>query len=207
MRQRAARSAIPRRGDSRLPQILDAAAALFAERGFQAASVRDIVRTVGMLPGSLYCHFANKEQLLVAVYGEGVRRIGEAVDAAVAREQEPWARLEAAATAHLECLLDRSAYAKVVVSVQPADVPAAEDELVALRDAYEHRFRDLMAALPLPPRTRRGTLRMLLLGALNWTPTWYREGGSNPRRIAQDFVQLLRSDLSPSGLRPAAGRG
>lgn len=183
-----------RRGDSRLPQILDAAAALFAERGFQAASVRDIVRAVGMLPGSLYCHFANKEELLVAVYAEGVRRIGAAVDNALGGVEGAWERLEAAATAHLESLLDESAYAKVVVSVRPADVPAAAAQLVALRDAYESRFRALIAALPLPPRAQRGTLRLLLLGALNWTPVWYREGGASPRRIAREFVRLLQAD-------------
>ena len=73
-----------RRATSRLPHLLDAAARAFAERGFAAASVRDIVGPVGMLPGSLYCHFATKEALLAAVYREGVERIGAAVDAAVA---------------------------------------------------------------------------------------------------------------------------
>ena len=70
---------------SRLPQLLDEAARAFASRGFAAASVREIVGPIGMLPGSLYCHFATKEALLVAVYREGVERISAAVDAAVGR--------------------------------------------------------------------------------------------------------------------------
>lgn len=193
----AAARAIPRRGDSRQPQILDAAAALFAERGFDAASVRDIAGAVGMLPGSLYYHFANKEALLVAVYAEGVRRIDAAVEAATLRHSGAWERLEAAAAAHLGTLVDRSAYAKVVVNVRPSDVPAAQRELVALRDAYERRFRELIAALPLPPRTPRDTLRMLLMGALNWAPNWYREDGASPARIAHDYISLLKNRLSP----------
>ena len=114
-------SARPPRADNRLPQVLDAAAALFARKGYQAASIREIVKAVGMLPGSLYYHFANKDELLVAVYAEGVRRISDAVSAAVARKRDPWDQLEAACVAHLESLLDQSAYAKVVVSVQPAE--------------------------------------------------------------------------------------
>ena len=93
-RPRAAspRPARPRRTrHSRLPQLLDEAARAFAARGFAAASVREIVGPVGMLPGSLYCHFATKEALLVAVYREGVERISAAVDAAVAPLAEPWA--------------------------------------------------------------------------------------------------------------------
>jgi len=66
------------RADHRLPQILDAAARLFRSQGFQGISVRDIVRDivrdVDMLPGSLYYDFATKEDLLAAVYAEGVRR-------------------------------------------------------------------------------------------------------------------------------------
>jgi TetR/AcrR family transcriptional regulator, cholesterol catabolism regulator len=175
--------------------VLDAAAAQFAEKGFQAASIRDIVKAVGMLPGSLYYHFANKDELLVAVYAEGVRRIGDAVDAATASRQDPWQRLEAACIAHLDSLIDRSAYAKVVTSVHPADVPAMADTLVALRDGYERRFAALIDDLPLPPRTSRTMLRMLLLGALNWTPIWYRPGGASTTRIARSYVQLLRNPL------------
>lgn len=185
------------RADNRLPDLLDAAAAQFAARGFHSASIRDIVRAVGMLPGSLYYHFATKDELLVAVYAEGVRRIDTAVKQAVAGKSAAWARVEAACVAHLEALLDQSAYAKVVVSVQPSDVPAAADALVALRDGYEQRFVALLAALDLPPRCDRRVLRMLILGALNWTPTWYRRGGAKPRRIARDYVRLVRSTLEP----------
>jgi AcrR family transcriptional regulator len=78
-----------RRGNSRLPQLLDEAAHAFASRGFAAASVREIVGPIGMLPGSLYCHFATKEALLVAVYREGVERISAALDAAVAASPTP----------------------------------------------------------------------------------------------------------------------
>lgn len=192
------------RADNRLPQILDAAAALFAAKGYQAASIRDIVKVAGMLPGSLYYHFANKDELLVAVYAEGVRRINAAVTTALARETAPWARLEAACAAHLEALLARSAYAKVVISVQPGDVPAAARALIVLRDGYERVFIDLIDALPLPARRRgkqhRATLRMLLLGALNWAPTWYKPGvraaALTPRRIAHDYIELLKKELS-----------
>ena len=190
----------PPRADNRLPHILDAAAALFAAKGYQAASIRDIVKAVGMLPGSLYYHFDNKDELLAAVYGEGVRRISAAVATAVAGESEPWRRLEAACVAHLESLLAQSAYAKVVISVQPADVPGVAPALIALRDDYEQQFVALIAALPLPKPLRdtqsRTALRMMLLGALNWAPTWYRPAGASPKRIARDYMHLIKSQLA-----------
>jgi AcrR family transcriptional regulator len=184
------------RADNRLPLLLDAAARLFRAQGFHGASIRDIVRAVDMLPGSLYYHFATKEYLLVAVYAEGVRRITERVGAAVAGETDPWARLEAACVAHLESLLEESDYAQVVIRVRPGDVPAFAAQLVALRDGYERLFVDLVAALPLARGVDRSSLRLMLLGALNWSQDWYRPGRDSPGAIARRFVGLLRSPLA-----------
>jgi TetR/AcrR family transcriptional regulator, cholesterol catabolism regulator len=179
--------------DSRLPQVLDAAARLFRTRGFEGTSVRDIAREVGMLPGSLYCHFATKEALLVAVYVKGVQQITEAVLAAVEAHEDPWERLEAACIAHLEAILHDDDYAQVVVRVRPADVPVADQSLIELRNQYEALFSALVRDLPLARSTDRRALRLMLLGALNWSQVWYHPGGRlQPRAIARKFIALLR---------------
>ena len=77
------------RADNRLPQLLDEAARLFGAQGFHGTSIRDIVRAVPMLPGSIYYHFATKDLLLAAVYAEGVRRISERVQAAIDERPMP----------------------------------------------------------------------------------------------------------------------
>ena len=179
------------RSANRRRDLLDAAARLFARQGFHAASMRDIARAVGMLPGSLYYHFASKDELLLAVYAEGVRRIAERVDDAVASAATPWARLEAACVAHGETLLDGGDYAQVVIRVRPEDCAAMEARLTALRDAHEDRFKALVAALDLPEGADRQALRLMLLGALNWSQTWYRPGGDSPAAIARRFLALL----------------
>ncbi|CAN0478256.1 unnamed protein product, partial [Phaeothamnion confervicola] len=135
----------PVRSDNRSVELRDAAAALFASKGFHHTSIRDIVKAVGMLPGSLYYHYANKEELLLAVYAEGVRRIDVSVARAMESRDGAWAQLEAACIAHLGALLDESAYAKVVVSVHPDTVPAVRSKLAGLRDGYESRFIRLLA--------------------------------------------------------------
>lgn len=186
------------RADNRLPLVLDEAARLFGERGFHGTTIRDVVRGIDMLPGSLYYHFAAKEQLLAAVYTEGVRRISARVVAAVAKRSDPWQRLTAACVAHLEALLEEGDYAQVVIRVRPADVPEVAAELTALRDRYEALFVELIDALPLRPGVDRRQLRLMLLGALNWSQTWYRAGRDDPRAIARHFVALLRR---PPGAR------
>lgn len=183
--------------DNRLPTILDAAAQLFRQKGYRVTSMRDIAAASGMLAGSLYYHFASKEELLVAVYAEGVRRISVSVRAVLARDLEPWARLEAVCAAHLAALLEDSDYAQVVIRVRPDDAPAVADRLIALRDDYERLFTQALTRLPLAQRTDRRSLRLMLLGALNWSQTWYRSGRDSPEVIARQFVRLLRHQLAP----------
>ena len=179
--------------DSRLPKVLDEAARLFRTRGFDGTSVREIAKAVGMLPGSLYCHFETKEALLLAVYIKGVQQITEAVRSAVADIADPWERLEAACIAHLEAVLQDDDYAQVVVRVRPADVPVAHESLIELRNGYEELFAGLIKDLPLSRSTDRRVLRLMLVGAMNWSQTWYRPGGRfNPRAIARKFIALLR---------------
>lgn len=185
-----------RRAHSRLPQVLDQAARVFARRGFAAASMRDIAQPIGMQPGSLYYYFPTKEDLLVAVYREGTRRLSGAVDAATAAGRDPWKRLEAACVAHLEALLERTDYSQVVIRVRPGDAPSVAAQLAQLRNLYEQRFVRLVAELPLAPSVRRDDLRLMLMGALNWSQEWYREDGRlEPGQIARRFVRLLRGGL------------
>ncbi len=187
---------LPRR-HNRLPQLLDEAANAFARRGYAGASLREIVQPIGMLPGSIYYHFPTKDDLLVAVYREGVNRISEKVDAAIQRRHEPWARLEAACIAHLTALLDSTDYSQVVIRVRPGDAPPVAAQLVALRNSYESRFESLVAELPLPKSVAKRDVRLLLMGALNWTQTWFSETGPlTPADIARRFIRLLKMNLA-----------
>jgi len=187
-----ARSVKSTRVDNRLGAVRDAAARLFAERGYAATSMRDIAAACGMLPGSLYYHFAAKEDLLVAVYEAGVEQLTTAVVQA-AGVADPWARLEAVCAAHLEVLLERRDYAQVLVRVLPSDVSGAAARLRALRADYERNFRECVRALALPAHCDRGMLRLMLLGALNWSCFWFAAGGrETPRTLARKFVVLLK---------------
>lgn len=184
-----------RRSHNRLPLVLDQAARVFAKHGFAAASIRDIVQPIGMLPGSLYYHFPTKDDLLLAVYEEGVRRIIDELDASVAGVTDPWLRLEAACVAHLRQLLNESDYSRVVIRISPGEAPAVARRLVALRDRYERRFARLIAALP-AAGFNAADARLFILGALNWTPTWYRHGGAlRPEQIARRLIRLARRGM------------
>jgi AcrR family transcriptional regulator len=179
--------------NNRRDLVLEIAAGFFVRKGFNGTSIRDIATAAGMLPGSLYYHFPSKEALLVAVFEEGVARISAAVDVALAGcPGDAWDRLQAACEAHLAALLEGSDFAHVIVRVIPQDAPGAAEELVKLRNAYETKFAALVAALPMPKDANPSLLRLMLIGALNHVPLWYREGGDTPSSLARRFIANLR---------------
>lgn len=178
--------------DNKRPTILDAAALTFADQGYAAASMREIATAAGMKAGSIYYYFASKEDLLVAVHEEGIRRISFAVDQALKRKVDPWERLEAAMACHLKVLLGGGAYARVVITVPCGENSFLSPTLIKFRDGYERIFVELVAELGLSPGLAERHVRLMILGAMNWTPTWYRAGGEKPQEIATSFVQALR---------------
>ena len=181
------------RSDNRLPELLNAAARLFALHGYAGTSMRDIAVEAKMLAGSVYYHFPSKDELLLAVYAAGVQALEAAASLALARETDPWQRLEALCRAHLETVLRDSDYAQVLIRVLPEDIPRIADRLRELRGNHEGYFRDAIAALPLPAGTDRRSLRLMLMGALNWVPFWYDpQGRDTPRALARKFVGLLK---------------
>lgn len=176
--------------------VLLKAAELIARHGIDGTSMRDIAAAADMLPGSLYYHFASKEEMVLAIHKRVVGDMTRSVEQAVEAAQSPWDRLERAAIAHLEALLETG---NMVAIISPHFEQHREDlnrELRAQRDAYEVMFRELFEALDLPGDVDRGLLRLQLLGALNWVPVWYNaDDKRSAGEIARAFVSTIRAGL------------
>ena len=173
-------------------RLIYAAARILGERGYQGASLAKICAAAGMLPGSLYHHFRSKEDLFIKVHAEGFRQLNEAVDSALARETDPWHRLEAACAAHLTLLVGSPDVSLVTgTSLFHTAPPALQRRLNRDRDAYEARYTALIDGLGLAADVDRSLVRLNLLGALNWTRMWYRPGKRNPKELAHHLVQVM----------------
>jgi TetR/AcrR family transcriptional regulator, cholesterol catabolism regulator len=182
------RAAIRRR------QVLTVASELFAKKGFEATSIRDIASAAGMMAGSLYYHFASKEDLYIAVQDASISKIFNAVSRAIAGITDPWERLEAAAIAHAEAILDRSGFRVLVTPLFPPGLDAAvRAQLVAQRDRFERMMDTVIADLPLPADIDRRIFRRHYLGAINWIPVWCDpDGPVAPADIVRQFIRTLR---------------
>jgi len=184
------------RENNRAAELLDAAAVVFAEQGYSRTTIREITSAAGMGPGSSYYHFASKAEMLLAVYDEGVRTVTAEVTGHLEGVEAPWDRLSAALEGHISAVLAPTAYARVIVTVLPGDVPEVADDLRRLRDAYELVWKELVDDLG--AGVDGHLLRLFLLGAANATQIWFQPGAQSPAEIASAFVGFLHRPLERS---------
>src|SRR4051794_6737178 len=87
-------------GKERREQLLDIGRTLFAERGFDAASIEEIATRAGVSKPVVYEHFGGKEGLYAVVVDREMQRLLDAITGALSGER-PRELLEQAALALL----------------------------------------------------------------------------------------------------------
>lgn len=183
----------------RREELLLAAARIFSKKGFAAASLREICAIAGIKPTSLYYHFRSKESLFAAVHKIGMQRTNSAIDHAIKDISDPWMRLESACATAMKFILDASDLA-VVVRVDPSRrfKPALQRQINHDRSAFEDRFRRIVDDLHLDSKVDRSLFRLSLLGAMNWSSSWYRPGRRSPEEIGLRMI----TDIFGAARRP-----
>lgn len=177
--------------------LLNTAAELFAEKGFDRTSMRDIASHAGLLPGSVYHHFASKTELFLTIHQHGFKTVMARVKAAAAEGTDPWDRLVRALSVHIGGMVGDSPPIQRLTghSLAMTDHPELRDQIQPYREAYENIIRQLVDDLPLRQDCDRTLVRLTLLGAGNWVFVWYREGGKTPQEIAHGMVKMVRHGL------------
>ncbi len=178
-------------GSARYREILNAAAVLFAERGYHGTSVRDIGERVGLLGGSLYHHIKSKEALFVKLHNSALQAAGDEIEAAIAGLSSPWARLEAASVKLAELQLDPASITMPLMNDFRQLTPELRAQLIGTRDKFEAIFDRLVAELNLPPEIDRKIYRLCLLTLLNSLWTWYRPGTLTPTEIGHEVMKIF----------------
>ena len=174
--------------------ILRVAAGLFRHRGYERTSVRQIADALGIKSGSLFYHFASKEEILVAVMEEGIRDVLGAVQAGVANERQLPQRLLAMVRCHLAGLLGPNLDALMVLVYEWRSLSApAMRRVLEWRNRYEDLWDRELSAAAARRWVDADTLlvRQTVLGALNWTGQWYR----SDRRLQVDELALRMFEL------------
>ena len=104
-----------RKGERTAARILDAAEALFAERGYEGTTLRDVAARVGLRTPSLYNHFASKESLYAAVLERGIGPVLEILSESVDSGSEAFPDSSAIVERMMELLSQRPNLPRLVL--------------------------------------------------------------------------------------------
>lgn len=185
---------------TRREQIHEVASQLFSERGYHAASMRDLAGLLGMQGGSLYAHIESKEELLIEVVDRAARQFDVALFGVLSLDLPPDELLREAMCRHLEVVADNMESATVFFHEWKHLSPVPHARVVAWRDGIECFYRELVQRGveqgTYPPGLDVRMATLLVLSSVNWAYTWFRPGGPRTaREVAGGFHDLLLSGL------------
>jgi TetR/AcrR family transcriptional regulator, cholesterol catabolism regulator len=205
---RGARIAGPRR---RAEEIIDAAAAVFAERGYHGASTQDVADRLGMRQASLYYYFPSKEAALEQVCLRSVGDFVERAQAIAGSRGDAADKLAALIQSHLAPVEARGDYVRCFLRERrflPRD-SARRIGRVARR--YEGVLQSVIEAGIEAGELRRDLdprlTALALIGMCNAAMEWYgREPNAPVGRIADRFAALVIDGMRATrGAMPSSG--
>ena len=201
----------PKRVDksAKRTDITTAAALVFAEKGFQGASVSDIAEAAGVSKGSLYSYFNNKEDLFYATFqayqAELLQQCQEAITAAPSAS----AKIHALLTLTMASLRDNIALFPLTLELwAAASSGAARERFAEVMESVYQEFRQLMTALieagkadgEFTQDVDANAMAAWLVGGLDGLMLQFWFDQSLPiEQMAEQFMQTL---LTGMGQRP-----
>jgi AcrR family transcriptional regulator len=191
---------ISQRSGTPLDQILSAAAQLFMEKGYHAASVREIGDRLRISQSSLYYHAKSKPQILVDLNRRFMDRLTRSFEEIEASESEPEVKLRAVVAQLVRVTADYQPEVTVVLQERRSLPRRYERPIQKQRDRIDEIIDDILREGIEAGKFRNvepSLTRLALTGMCNWAYAWYRPGGSHsPEQIADHFAEIFLRGIS-----------
>lgn len=185
------RPALRARYDERRQALVDAAAELFAARGYEQTSIGDLSEATGLTAGGIYHYTASKEGLLIAICDELLDPLLEQAREIAATDAPPADHLRALVRAwllHIESHLPH-----MLVFTQERHTIEREPQWRAVRRKRKG-FEQILDAVLVAGEADgsmafedRGLALLALLGMVNYAPQWLRPTG---RRSTEEIADV-----------------
>lgn len=178
----------------RREELIEIACRVFAEKGFDGATLQDIADQFGVLKGSLFHYIQSKGDLLFEII-DGVYAGAEDAIWSIARADDT-------AVSPLSRLI--VAYVSYVTEHQPAITvwlhdlnsldPARAEVIREREELNRHRLVDLITQAQreggVRPDADPRLVGFALLGSMNWVHRWFRPRGQSAEEIGREFGRI-----------------
>lgn len=181
---------------ARRARVIDAAAEVFAQKGFHGASTKDIADKVGIRQGSLYYYFDSKERALQEVCEYGTNVFLEGARAIAAGDDAVDVKLAKLIRNHIEPLDKRRPYVIVFVNEYRSLSRERKRTHNKMMQDYEELIEGILkegvAAGSLPDDLNCRLATLLVIGLCNSVVPWHgREKDAPTERIIQAVTDMV----------------
>ncbi|WP_201829152.1 TetR/AcrR family transcriptional regulator [Microvirga zambiensis] len=187
----------PERAEATRAALLEAARALFVEKGYAKTSTPEIVEAAKVTRGALYHHFADKPDLFRAVLEREAQAVADEIEAAASPGPAPRAAVIAGSLAYLDAMSVPGRTRLLLVDgpavLGPSEI-ASIDEAHAARSLRE----GLEAALGPKPRAFSIPAMTALLSAAFDRAALAIEAGSDPAAFRSAMISLVERVVPPA---------
>ncbi len=184
--------------DQRQEQVLDGSAKVFAQKGYDRASIRDIAKMVEMSPGGLYHYCSNKQDLLYQVCDRSFRSLIDRLNSGLLDIEDPRERLYTVFVTHLTYFFGHPHELITLTENLSSLMPPGVERVRELQRRYYSIVSTVLESFPSSATSLR-IVTMTIFGSINWVHTWYRPDVDGPA----ETVARVMTDLFLNGMVPA----
>jgi AcrR family transcriptional regulator len=186
----------PRDSEAKLQHILLHAAQIFADQGFERASIRDISRATGVSLSGLYYYFESKQKLLYLIQYNAFILIIERAQSRLTDIHDPQMRLRTLVQNHIEYFLSHPNEMKVLSHEEDALEAPYRDEIAGIKRRYYALAREIFEAVTagtsLPDALSPRVAVLSLFGMMNWVYKWHNpKVDPNAEQLSEAIVKLF----------------
>lgn len=189
--------------DERKLAIVEAAAALYASRGFNGASVADLAERCKTSKSLIYHYYQSKEDILFDVMISHVRALDEAAREAVESEAAAAQKLRRLSHAFMALYVGAADRHKVLLNELDNLDDKRRGEIVKTQRGLIETVQRLLIEIAPQLKRRAGesyAAAMLFFGMINWTHTWFDPNGPvKAGAIADMAVDIVLGGLPERG--------
>jgi TetR/AcrR family transcriptional regulator, cholesterol catabolism regulator len=183
----------------RSPEIIEAAARVFAERGYHGATTQAIADVLKIRQASLYYYFRSKEVALEIVCTRGVEDFFKAAQAIAYGPGSPSEKLASLIRAHILPILDRGDFVKVFLT-QRQFLPNESRRRVGrwsrgIENIFETVIREGQRTGEFRNHLDARLVALAILGMANAVSSWYGKEKASIERIGSEFAALVLEGL------------
>lgn len=162
--------------DRRLNEILHHATEVFCEKGFAAASIRDISRASGTSLAGLYYYFESKDHLLFLIQQQAFSTLIQRLDEKLSTAEQPEEAICAFIENHVQHFVGSPKQAQVLSHESDTLRGPFQAEITSLKRKYYRQCLTLVDQLKAARQLEGLNSRLAVLslfGMMNWIYTWY----------------------------------